>query len=483
MLNFAFLSTCCNFVFISTYPHDMLSLITVLKMQEYRQSIYLIMLIQKEKRQDKNARITLSLLQEILQGYSPRDFAVRLWNGAVWDAERGMPCRFTLVINHPAVLRRMLQEPRELSLGECYLHNDIDIEGDLSAVFGLADHLIDRKWSLRQRLRFWMRLLRLPAPDRERRRASKDVCLEGECHSRERDRQAISYHYDVSNDFYALWLDRDMVYSCAYFSGPDEDLDTAQQRKLDYLCRKLRLRQGERLFDIGCGWGALLVHAVRDYGVNARGITLSRAQAEHAKERIRKEGLEGRCSVEFCDYRDVAESGEFDKLVSVGMFEHVGRSRLAEYFRKAWKLLRPGGLFLNHGIAMNPLTQARQGLSFSDRYVFPDGDLLPISTTLQTAETTGFEVRDVESLREHYSLTLRHWVRRLETHAAEACSYTDKITCRIWRLYMAGSAYGFETGRLNVYQALLVKPDNGASGLPLTRSDWYRPSPAEEGPA
>lgn len=274
-----------------------------------------------------------------------------------------------------------------------------------------------------------------------------------------------------------------MVYSCAYFSRPDEDLDMAQQRKLDYLCRKLRLRPGDRLLDIGCGWGALLLHAVREYGVRGRGITLSRAQAEHAKERIRKEGLDGRCSVELCDYRDVAESDGFDKLVSVGMFEHVGRSRLAEYFRKAWKLLSPGGLFLNHGIAMNPLAQARKGPSFTDCYVFPDGDLLPISTTLQTAETAGFEVRDVESLREHYSLTLRHWVRRLEAHAAEAGRFTNEATCRIWRLYMAGSAHGFETGRLNVYQALLVKPDNGASGLPLTRSDWYGSSPGQDGPA
>lgn len=419
------------------------------------------------------AKISLGIIQDLLADYWPRNFSVRLWDGTTWEADRGMSSRFTLVINSPAAIRAMVREPLELSLAEAYLYKDIDVEGDISAVFNVADHLIDRDWTPLDRLRFGMQILRLPSAGRKGT-PGKVACLEGACHSKERDRQAISYHYDVSNDFYGLWLDRNMLYSCAYFSRPEEDLDAAQKRKLDYLCRKLRLRPGERLLDIGCGWGGLVIHAARECGVEARGITLSREQADFAKERIRREGLDGRCSVEVCDYRDARDAAGFDKVVSVGMFEHVGKALLPVYFRKAWSLLKPGGVFLNHGIASNPLSSPRRGPTFADQYVFPDGDLLPVSTTLQVAESNGFEIRDVESLREHYALTLRQWVLRLEENIAEACRLTDEFTCRIWRLYMAGSAHTFKIGKLNVYQTLLIKPDNGSSRLPLTREDWYR---------
>jgi cyclopropane-fatty-acyl-phospholipid synthase len=264
-----------------------------------------------------------------------------------------------------------------------------------------------------------------------------------------------------------------MVYSCAYFTSAGEELDTAQERKLDYICRKLRLRGGERLLDVGCGWGGLVMHAALLHGVDATGITLSRPQAELANERIRQAGVSDRCRVEVRDYRDVGETGVYDKLVSVGMFEHVGKGRLSEYFRRAFSLLRPGGVFLNHGIACNPAFPPIPGPSFADHYVFPDGELVPIGATLDAAEANGFEVRDVESLREHYVLTLLHWVRRLEARRDEACRAAGETTYRLWRLYMAGAAHKFRTGRNNVYQALLVKTDRGASGLPLTRSDWY----------
>jgi cyclopropane-fatty-acyl-phospholipid synthase len=277
----------------------------------------------------------------------------------------------------------------------------------------------------------------------------------------------------VSNEFYALWLDRRMVYSCAYFIDPEEDLEAAQERKLDYLCRKLRLRPGERLLDIGCGWGGLVIHAAQHYGVEALGITLSRPQVDLANERIREAGLSHCCRVEMCDYRDVDEPAGFDKLVSVGMFEHVGEGLLPLYFRQAWRLLRPGGAFLNHGIARRATDSLPKGPTFSDRYVFPDGELVPIHISLQHAEANHFEVRDVESLREHYALTLRHWVRRLEARHEQVLEVVDEPTYRVWRLFMSGSAYGFSVGRINVYQALLVKPDGGRSGLPLTRADWY----------
>jgi cyclopropane-fatty-acyl-phospholipid synthase len=263
-----------------------------------------------------------------------------------------------------------------------------------------------------------------------------------------------------------------MVYSCAYFSKPEEDLDSAQERKLDYVCGKLRLRQGERLLDIGCGWGALIMHAAAHYGVECVGITLSVPQAEVARKRLRAAGLNDLCRVEVSDYRDIDHDQQYDKIVSVGMFEHVGEAFLPEYFQRAWDLLRPGGVFLNHGVAYSA-TYRRRGPSFTDRYVFPDGDLVPISTSLRAGELSGFELRDVESLREHYALTLHHWIQRLEAHREEACHITDDATYRIWRLQMAGSAHGFRSGRLNVYQTLFAKPVCGHSGLPLTRADWY----------
>jgi cyclopropane-fatty-acyl-phospholipid synthase len=243
---------------------------------------------------------------------------------------------------------------------------------------------------------------------------------------------------------------------------------------LDHICRKLRLRSGQRLLDLGCGWGGLVIHAAQQYGVEATGITLSQPQADLANERIAQLGLGDRCRVLVRDYREVNESASYEALVSVGMFEHVGAAVLPTYFTRAWQLLKPGGVFLNHGIANTAADQPQRGRSFSDTYVFPDGELVPISTTLRAAEESGFEVRDVESLREHYAMTLRHWVQRLEAHHDQALRFVDEPTYRVWRLFMSGSAHGFTTGRLNVYQTLLVRTDeDGKSGLPLTRADWY----------
>jgi len=254
--------------------------------------------------------------------------------------------------------------------------------------------------------------------------------------------------------------------------GGVDVLLTGLEQKLDYICRKLRLKPGERLLDIGCGWGALVIHAAKHYGVEAVGITLSENQYRWAQERIKREGLEGRARVELRDYREVNEPEGFDKLVSVGMFEHVGEEMLEVYFRQALKLLKPGGVFLNHGIARNA-NRPWQRDTFGDKYVFPDGELVPIWLTLKVAQEAGFEVRDVESLREHYALTLRHWVRRLEDHHDEALEIVDETTYRIWRLFMAGSSYNFLKGHHEIYQTLLVKAEGGPSGLPWTRADWY----------
>jgi cyclopropane-fatty-acyl-phospholipid synthase len=422
---------------------------------------------------DKSAAHTLAFLKSLFGDYHPRNFIVRLWDGSQWVAETDSP-HFVLTLKHAGALRRMFQNTgTDLSLGEAYLYDDFDIEGDIEATFPVADYLMGLDWSLGTRLRMGWELLRLPSERRSGSDGRQAALLSGEPHSIERDRQAVTYHYDVPGDFYALWLDRHMVYSCAYFADPEEDLDAAQERKLDYICRKLRLRSGERLLDIGCGWGGLVIHAAQHYGAQALGITLSRPQAELANQRIQAAGLGDRCQVEVLDYRELDDVGGFDKLVSVGMFEHVGEALLPVYFEQAWRLLHPGGAFLNHGIARRATDPLPTGPTFSDRYVFPDGELVPINTTLCHAEASGFEVRDVESLREHYALTLRHWVRRLEAHHDQALQFVDEPTYRVWRLFMSGSAYGFSVGSINVYQTLLVKPDQGNSKMPLTRADWY----------
>ena len=409
-------------------------------------------------------------LEALLADYPRRDFQVRMWDGTTWGALQ--QARFTMVLKHPGALRAMCSRPSELTLGEAYIYNDFDIEGDMEAAFEFADYLLGQERSLGKNLDLAKRLQTLPvnsSAHKNRRPAS----FSGSLHSRDRDRQAVSYHYDLPADFYALWLDQRMTYSCAYFAAPEEDLDSAQERKLDYICRKLRLRRGESLLDIGCGWGGLVMHAAAHYGVEALGITLSAPQAELARQHLHEAGLTDHCRVEVLDYRDIEPGRLYDKIVSVGMFEHVGEALLPGYFNRAYELLRPGGVFLNHGISCSA-TYHRRGESFSDRYVFPDSELVPINTTLHAAELSGFEVRDVESLREHYALTLHNWVHRLEEHAEEARRITDDTTYRIWRLYMAGAAHRLRHGRLNVYQALLAKPRHGDSGLPLTREDWYR---------
>ena len=421
---------------------------------------------------DPAREAALALLDHLLGGAGASDMAVRLWEGTTWrPPHRPGDPRATLVLNDPGALRAMVEAPSDLLLGEMYIFDDIDVEGDIESLFPAIDRLFELRLGVAERLRGAAWLRRLPksaSASHETFRAQ----LRGALHSKQRDARAVRHHYDVSNDFFSLWLDRLMVYSCAYFEHASDTLDQAQENKLDYLCRKLRLKPGERLLDIGCGWGALILHAAKQYGAQALGITLSKRQADLANQRIQAEGLAGRCRAELCDYRDLNQAEAFDKLVSVGMFEHVGEKMLPEYFRRAWRLLVPGGVFLNHGIACN-LHHPDHSPSFVARYVFPDGELVPISTTLRVAEGAGWEVRDLESLREHYAMTLRHWVQRLEQQAAQARQFVDEVTYRIWRLYMAGGAHRFRTGWLNLYQALLVKPDKGNTRLPLTRRDWY----------
>ncbi len=438
--------------------------------------------LQQDPTEDR-ARTAARFFLEWLFALTGRsDYAVRLWDGTTLTGASG-EAPFTLVLSHAGALRRMFRPPLDLSLGEAFIYGDFDIEGDIHAAIAWSDGFSGRSLKAGDLATMARMVAKLPRGRARRVNGRGPARLSGERHSLERDRAAIAYHYDVGNDFYALWLDRAMIYSCAYFKTGKEDLDTAQRQKLDLICRKLRLRPGEKLLDIGCGWGGLVIHAVEKYGVTAVGVTLSEQQVALGRERLAAAGLEGRAEIKLQDYRELSDA-TFDKIVSVGMFEHVGRDHLPEYFSHVFRLLKPGGLFLNHGISRRAAQAAGRrdtwlkrfllgSGEFQQRYVFPDGELVPVSEAGLVAERAGFEVRDVENLREHYALTLRHWVRRLEEHRQQAVAATDETTYRIWRLYMAASVRGFESGNINVNQMLLAKLDGGRSHLPLTREDLY----------
>jgi cyclopropane-fatty-acyl-phospholipid synthase len=394
--------------------------------------------------------------------------------------------RFTLRHNRRGALRRMLLPPSELSIVESYLSGDVDIDGDFESATELGDEIALRLRSPRALATLVRHLVALPTGEPalpvHDARAEHYVEPVGKRHEAERDRAAIRYHYDVGNDFYQLWLDQRMVYSCAYFHRPDYTLDDAQRAKLDLVCRKLRLHPGERLLDVGCGWGALIMHAAEHYGVNALGITLSDAQAALARERIAAAGLTDRCRVEIRDYRALGDL-RFDKISSVGMVEHVGVDHLPGYFASLYRALAPGGLLLNHGIVSVDAAHRPSRFAwlenrlwkrnaFIDQYVFPDGRLGPLHAVIAAAEAEGFETRDAESLREHYALTLRTWVDRLLREKERAIAIAGERIFRTWRLYMTASAHFFSRGSINIVQTLFAKPDqHGDSHLPMTRED------------
>lgn len=424
----------------------------------------------------------LRICERLLRGYHG-NAAIRLWNGAIHAIGTGPP-PFTLVLQDPGLLRELVAKGSPLSLVEAYFAGTLDIEGDLYAALSLRDHFERISLTWREKLALLRDVWRLPAKPREPGTpdsAPRIARRFAHQHSRYTDRAAISFHYDVSNAFYGLWPDRERVYSCAYFTHPEESLDQAQCNKLDHICRKLRLRAGESMLDIGCGWGALVCWAARHYGVRAHGITLSREQMQYVQQRIVAEALEGQVTVELCDYRDLPSAITYDKVSSVGMFEHVGLANLPTYLATVLRVLRPGGLFLNHGITHDEEGWNKSvGTEFINRYVFPGGELDRVSNVQLGMERAGFEIHDVEGLRPHYALTLRHWVQRLETNREAAVREVGEAAYRVWRLYMAACAFGFESGHTGVYQILASRRCHGDWPVPFTRADLYAGSTAQE---
>jgi cyclopropane-fatty-acyl-phospholipid synthase len=422
------------------------------------------------------------LVEQVLG--TPLPVRIRAWDGS----QAGPPGAPVLVVRDRRALRRLLWKPGELGLARAWVAGELEIEGDLYAALDLLSGLIWERGedarSLGQALRdpevraAVRGLLRLagpvppPAPPREEVRR-----VRGHLHTRRTDRRAISHHYDVGNDFYELVLGPSMVYSCAYWRAPEAEggtLEEAQRDKLELVCRKLGLQPGQRLLDVGCGWGSMAIHAAREHGVSVVGVTLSHEQAAYARKRVADEGLTDRVEIRVQDYRDVAD-GPYDAISSIGMAEHVGAERYLEYAQDLYALLKPGGRLLNHQIARRPERDesAYRVDEFIDAYVFPDGELAPVGTTVTQLERAGFEVRDVESIREHYALTLRRWVANLETHWERAVRLTSPGRARVWRLYMAASALSFEHNRIGVNQVLAVKtPEPGGSGMPLRSRTW-----------
>ncbi|MFF3261276.1 class I SAM-dependent methyltransferase [Streptomyces sp. NPDC002932] len=426
-----------------------------------------------------DAALRLTALAQELLG-EPLPVRIRAWDGS----ESGPPEAPALVFRSRRALRRLLWKPGELGLARAWVAGELDIEGDLYEALDLVAGLIwergiEAKDSIHPvrdpKVRAAAKgLLQLagpwppppPPPEEVRRRT-------GALHTKRRDKEAISHHYDVGNDFYELVLGPSMVYSCAYWEDGGT-LEAAQRDKLDLVCRKLALKEGDRLLDVGCGWGSMAIHAAREYGARVTGVTLSTEQAAFARKRIAEEGLTDRIEIRVQDYRDVRD-GPYDAISSIGMAEHVGSVRYREYADDVYALLKPGGRLLNHQIARRPEKDesAYHVDEFIDAYVFPDGELAPLGRTVATLEEAGFEARDVESLREHYALTLRRWVANLEKEWPRAVKMTSPGRARVWRLYMAASALSFEHNKIGVNQILAVRPaEGGAARMPLRARDW-----------
>lgn len=406
-------------------------------------------------------------------------FGVRFWDGSEIAPGSGEPAMATVVVRSPQALRRVLYGPDELGFGRAYVAGELDVEGDLgwllsrASLPALGDAWIrPATWWAGIRVAIELGVLGWPLPPPAEEFPVPGLLARWD--ARVHDAASISHHYDVGNEFYQLVLGPTMAYSCARFATPGETLEVAQEAKHDLICRKLGLRPGMRLLDIGCGWGAMARHAARHYGAQVLGITLAAEQQRWAARATEEAGLSGQVEIRLADFRELqgAQEGGFDAVCSIGMFEHVSSADVQEYFATVHGLLRPGGRVLNHAISQPQGTNYGRR-SFLVRYVFPNGELRDVGATLLAMQQAGFEARDVEGLREHYALTLRRWLSNLEAGWEEAVSLVGAPRARIWRLYMTASVKGFEQAEVGIHQVLGVRcaPD-GSSGMPLTRADW-----------
>lgn len=416
----------------------------------------------------------VSVVLERLLG-EPAPVRIRTWDGA----ETGPATGPTLIVRSRKAIRRLLWQPDEVGLARAWVAGEIDVDGDLEEALRKLESLgrdlaKRRRLTAVERAELYRAAVLLGAVGPAPKPPAEEVALDGDPHSKGRDQAAISHHYDVGNDFYELVLGPSMVYSCAYWARPDDPsytLEDAQRDKLELICRKLGLRPGMRLLDVGCGWGSLVVHAAREHGVKAVGVTLSKEQAEYGRKRVVDAGVSDDVEIRVQDWRDVDDE-PFDAIASVGMAEHLGAEKWAEYAARLRSLLVPGGRLLNHQIVRKPGPR-RAGRTFIDAYVFPDGELLPLGDVVSALEEANLEVRDVESLREHYARTLRRWVANLDRAWARAVALAGAGRARVWQLYMTGSALSFDAGRISVAQVLAVRPHaDGASSIPLTRTSW-----------
>ncbi|MCA0389560.1 MAG: cyclopropane-fatty-acyl-phospholipid synthase family protein [Bacteroidetes bacterium] len=396
-------------------------------------------------------------------------FMIQFPDGEMWNPVPDSVPGFTLKLKSAGSLKNTIFPPTELNVTEAYLFDEFDIEGDLFSVFETAYELSGVKRGHSENLSLLLKILSLPSSPRKKEKNFARR-MSGQAHSLERDKDAVSYHYDMSNDLYKLWLDPQMVYSCAYFKTQDTPLEEAQTDKLDYICRKLALKEGEKLLDVGCGWGALVIHAAQNYGVTALGVTLSKNQAELANSRIQQLGLTQRCRVEVRDIREM-ENEQFDKISSVEMLHHIGYNSLPQYFEKIRQLLKPGGLSFQLAVTSNAAKGKYRGPLFAPKYFMPDYELSPVGEYLKIAERGGFEVYDLENLRQHYMLTARHWLKNIENGHDEIAGVTGEVMYRVYRLSMALMAYGFNSNMINLYHFVLRKTEGKGNYPPLTR--WY----------
>lgn len=409
-------------------------------------------------------------LDRIFESYLGPGFRIRFWDGSSW-ASPDANATFGIWLRTQNAWRALRESPNDIALGAKYIDGEIEVEGDLYLALRALPFL-ERTLSRA-----------MPKPAHQFRRHSARLANHiqrlihwGRVHSQQRDAAAIAHHYDKPPEFFKLFLGSSMVYSCAYFQSWSKTLDEAQTQKMDLICRKLDVQRDEQFLDIGCGWGSLVLHAAQRYGAISRGISLSGKQVNHAVRRIGEHKMSSQCDVELMDFRELAcQTARFHKIASVGMSEHVGRKHIAGYFQHVYNMLLPRGLFLNHSITRRA-GRDRHKPSFIDRYIFPDGELLTVSEMVNAAERAGFEVRDVEDLREHYDETLRRWVAALNEHESEAIALTDAPTVRTWRLYMSGCAENFRRGEIAVHQLLLSKADHGLSSAAKVRERWYRES-------